>query len=80
MGFGFKAHKGGKNGFDMGSCVVGGVTTEREEGKNDVLVFHFCDSFPEYAYEYAVEHEGEQITLAELVIYAVEKMREKYHH
>lgn len=77
MGFSFEAEKGGKHGFMVGSCVVGGVHEEETENGNQVLVFHFSDNFGKYAYEYNQAHKGETIRLEDLVVYAVGRIREE---
>jgi len=71
MGFEYQAEKGGKNGFYIGSCVIPSMRCEEQDGKK-TLVFKFNGEFSRCAYDYAHMHAGENITLAGLVIYAVE--------
>lgn len=72
LGFGFTAKKGGKKGFEIGSCVIGSISTTRE-GDKTVIIAHFADDFAKHVYEYGRLHPGEEITLSELVIYSVEE-------
>lgn len=73
-GFEYEARKGGRNGFYCCSSPVTGSEVEESEDGNKVLVFKFYEQFSKSVYEYSHMHKGGKITLAEIIMYAAQRM------